>query len=236
MSGSLDRLRLPDPRIRVVPPLPTPPLARMMRTPGTLAETMSWSLAGCPLSSSVLATSTSPTALPSARVCAPPAVPVTTTASSLTASSVSGTRKRAVLPGTLFSRNSPRVPERAAGVDPSTVMDASGIGSPLLASTIVPPIVCVWVRAGAAHVTIVRKRRPIAREPGDERICDIRPPSAEDPDGLPRDVPKQVSPIAIRECQILYTAWCTGYTTPGASPRKEADVRPRWYCVTPSHL
>src|SRR5438093_12007578 len=108
-------------------------------------------------------------------------------------------RKRAVVPGTLFSRNSPRVPERATGLDPSTVMDASGIGSPLLASTIVPPIVCVWVRAGAAHVAVVRRRRPIAREPGDERICDIRPPSAEDPDGLPRDVPKQVSPIAIRE-------------------------------------
>src|SRR5216117_2631569 len=72
-------------------------------------------------------------------------------------------RKRAVVPGTLFSRNSPRVPERATGVDPSTVMDASGIGSPLLPSTIVPPIVCVWARAGAAHVTIVRKRRVPSR-------------------------------------------------------------------------
>src|SRR6266513_1875631 len=106
-------------------------------------------------------------------------------------------RKRAVVPGTLFSRNSPRVPERATGVDPSTVMDASGIGSPLLALTIVPPIVCVWARAGAAHVAVIRKSRQIARGPGDERTCDIRPPSAET-----HSHPGNAS--------ILYTAWCTG--------------------------
>src|ERR1044071_7637866 len=133
--------------------------------------------------------------------------------------------KRAVVPGTLISRNSPRVPERAAGVDPSTVTDASGIGSPLLASTIVPPIVCVWARAGAAHVTIVRTRRPIAREPGDERICDIRPPSAEDPDGLPRDVPKQVSPIAIGNAQFCIQLGVQAILRPARLPARARGRR-----------
>src|ERR1041384_1041150 len=120
--------------------------------------------------------------------------------------------KRAVVPGTLISRNSPRVPERARGVDPSTVMDASGIGSPLLASTIVPPIVCVWVRAGAAHVAVIRTKRQIAPEPGDERPCDIRPPSAEDP-----DVPQPSG-----NAQFCIQLGVQGYTTPGASPRKSS--------------
>src|ERR1051325_3335614 len=76
------------------------------------------------------------------------------------------TRKRAVLPGTFVSRNSPRMPERATGVDPSTTIDASEIGSPLLASVIVPPMVPAWARASDVQVTLVSKRRRIARERG----------------------------------------------------------------------
>ena len=87
ISGSLERLRLPEPRMRVVPPVPTPPLARMMRTPGTLDDSRSWSLAGGPVRASVVATSTWPTELPNERRCASPAVPLMTTASSLTANS-----------------------------------------------------------------------------------------------------------------------------------------------------
>jgi hypothetical protein len=81
--------------MRVVPPVPMLPLARMMRTPGTLADSTSWSLAGGPDSASDVATSSRPTAFPSVRRCASPAVPVTTTASSLTDISVISTRSAA---------------------------------------------------------------------------------------------------------------------------------------------
>lgn len=73
----------------MTPPLPTAPLARITRTPGTFTESTSWSLAGGPAMARVLATSMLPTAFPRVRFWASPAVPVTTSSSSFTTISVS---------------------------------------------------------------------------------------------------------------------------------------------------
>ena len=68
-------------------------------------------------------------------------------------------RSSAELPGTLVSRKSPRVPERATELAPSTVTVTSGSGSPLFSSTIVPAMVPACAHTVEAKARLPRSRR-----------------------------------------------------------------------------